>query len=289
MNDVSCGLCPGGCILSEGQCGFCGARANAGGKIECINYEYITSIALDPVEKKPLNRYKSGSFVLSAGSFGCNFRCPFCQNHDISMARPRNVSELNTFIKEQNIGRMSKEELALKAQAYIPAGNIGIAFTYNEPLTGFEFVYDTALYFKAHKMDTVLVSNGCINPEYFNKLVPYIDAMNIDLKTFNPEIYQKYSGIKNALSIVKNNISYAASRCHVELTCLIIPGENDSEAEMEQMCTWIASVSPEIPLHITRFFPRYKYADRTPTPPETLRRLRGIALSHLKYVYLGNI
>ncbi|MDR0539423.1 MAG: AmmeMemoRadiSam system radical SAM enzyme [Spirochaetaceae bacterium] len=292
MNDaLVCDVCPHACALKNGQCGFCGARANNGGKIVCINYGYTTSIALDPIEKKPLNRYKSGSLVLSIGSFGCNFRCPFCQNHSISMSRPRSVDDKTIY---RTACFTTKEELALKAESLRAAGNIGIAYTYNEPLAGYEFVYDTAAYIKARDMDNVIVTNGCINSAYFEKLLPFTGAVNIDLKTYNAAYYQTLAGLpaKNAasaLALVKNNITLAAARCHVELTCLVIPGENDSPEEMDAMSTWIASVSPTIPLHITRFFPRYHYADRQPTPLDTLRKLEKIARSRLRFVYLGNV
>ncbi|MDR2490987.1 MAG: AmmeMemoRadiSam system radical SAM enzyme [Spirochaetaceae bacterium] len=286
---VECGLCPHNCRIAEGKTGFCGARACLGGNIVCGNYGFVTALALDPIEKKPLARYKSGSFVLSAGSFGCNFRCPFCQNHSISMLRPAGCEEAAAG-PFSHITRLSPEMLAAKAAAAVPAGNIGIAFTYNEPLVGFEFIYDTAVQIKNRRLDNVLVSNGCINPRRFETLLPLIDAANIDLKTFNASLYQKISGMPGeaALETIKTNITRAATRCHLELTCLVIPDENDSAEEMERMSAFIAAISPEIPLHLSRFFPRHLYAGKSPTPLSTLKKLKAIAAAKLRSVVLGN-
>jgi pyruvate formate lyase activating enzyme len=227
--------------------------------------------------------YKSGSKILSAGSFGCNFRCPFCQNHGIAMLRPRAPNDAEGLARA-----ISSEELVAKARELIPAKNIGIAFTYNEPLVGFEFVYDTARLAKENGLDVIVVTNGCISGAYVTKLLPYIDAMNIDLKAFTESFYERVS-VKGAFKTVKENIALAAARCHVELTCLVIPGENDSADEMGAMCGFIASISRGIPLHITRFFPRYKYADKEPTPVETLYMLKRAADEKLAHVFVGNV
>jgi pyruvate formate lyase activating enzyme len=251
---------------------------NINDKIICANYGIATAIALDPIEKKPLAMYKSGSKILSIGSFGCNFRCPFCQNHNISMA--------NADSARGNTMHTTPEDIVSKAEQLLGAGNIGIAFTYNEPLIGYEFVQDTARLAKEHALDTVVVTNGCISSNYFSNLLLSIDAMNIDLKAFNDSFYTK---IKGSLATVKTNIALAVEHCHVELTCLIIPHENDSIQEMESMCNFISSVSPDIPLHLTRSFPQYLYANKQPTPHETLFALKAIAQKKLKQVFVGNV
>jgi pyruvate formate lyase activating enzyme len=273
---IRCEICPHGCAIEDGYIGFCGARRNIGGKITCINYGKVTSLALDPIEKKPLRRYMPGSSILSVGSFGCNLKCPFCQNCEISMA------DGNTAIARY----FSPGLLVNKALEMQSKGNIGIAYTYNEPLIGYEFVFDCARLANNKGLKNVLVTNGYVCEKPLLSLLPFIDAMNIDLKGFTEAFYKKLSG---GLETVKQTISIAARSCHVEVTTLIIPDENDSGDEMDALSKWLSSVSPEIPLHLSRFFPRYKYTDKAPTPAETLYKLRDIAKRHLKYVYLGNI
>jgi pyruvate formate lyase activating enzyme len=273
---VLCEICPHGCSIEEGHTGFCGARGNVDGKVTAINYGRVTSVALDPIEKKPLHRFMPGSYILSVGSFGCNLRCPFCQNCDISMADGKTAETYD----------MTPEQLVDKALTLRPRGNIGIAYTYNEPLIGYEFVYDCAVLAHQRGLKNVLVTNGYICEKPLKEILPFIDAMNIDLKGFTDAFYKKLSG---DLEAVKRSIAESAKSCHVEVTTLIIPGENDGADEMAALSGWLATVSPDIPLHLSRFFPRYKYKDKSPTPPETLYTLREIALQHLKYVYLGNI
>ncbi len=270
---TQCNLCQHSCNLAIGQTGFCNARRNVDGHIKCINYGKITSLALEPIEKKPLKKYKSGSMVLSVSSFGCNFRCPFCQNHNISICNEATAH----FIK------MTPEELVQAAKNDIPKGNIGLAFTYNEPLVGYEFVRDTTELIRAEGMDNILVTNGCINSEMFNRLLPLINAVNIDLKSFSPGFYKNING---DFELVKQNIISAAnSSCHLEVTNLIIPGVNDSENEMYALTSWIAGINPQIPLHITRFYPRYQMEDKSPTSSETLRRLATVAKRKLETVF----
>lgn len=269
-----CSLCPHHCKLLEGQTGFCNARTNKNGVIVCNNYGRLTSIALDPIEKKPLARFYPGSTILSVGSYGCNLRCPFCQNYEISMA---DESFRTVYV--------SPKQLIQKAQELVPQGNIGIAFTYNEPLVSYEYVRDCSMLACEHGLKTVLVTNGTICREPLLELLPYISAMNIDLKSFTREFYDM---IKGDLQTVKNTISLAAQSCHIEVTTLIIPGENDSDYEMDALSVWLASVNPEIPLHISRFFPRYKMQEKTPTPVKTILHLQEIAKKNLTYVYAGN-
>jgi len=272
---VLCTVCPRGCVIREGQLGFCGARINRNGKIVADNYGKITAIALDPIEKKPLRRFKPGSWILSVGSYGCNFRCSFCQNYGISM--------------EKNPARcieVTPQQLVEKALQLIPEGNIGIAYTYNEPLIGYEFVRDCAQLTAEKGLSNVVVTNGYINEEPLSEILPLIHGFNIDLKSFSPQFYKSIGG---DLEVVKNAIRLAAAKSHVEVTTLIIPGENDSEEEMRELSSWLATISPGIPLHISRFFPSYKMTDRGATPVSVILKLAEIAQQYLQYVYKGNM
>lgn len=275
MNGIPCGICPHRCVLDEGQTGLCGARSNHGGVIRCDNYGLVTSLSLDPIEKKPLRRFFPDSFILSAGSYGCNMFCPFCQNYDISRASRMSVS----------YSTISPNELISKAIALIPRGNIGVAFTYNEPLIGYEYVYDCSVLAKKNDLKTVLVTNGFVNEEPLLALLPYIDAMNIDLKTFSESVYKKLGG---GLEDVKRTIVLSAPKCHVEVTTLAVPGMNDTDEEMKQISEWLAGIDRDIPLHISRFFPRYKMLDRPATDPNSVYHLADIAGKALHYVYTGN-
>lgn len=270
-----CGVCMHRCSLEPGQKGFCRARINDGGRIVCENYGRIASMALDPIEKKPLRRFRPGSLILSVGSYGCNLSCPFCQNHEISMADRQSVES----------AAISPQDLADEALRWKERGNAGVAFTYNEPLVGWEFVRDTAVLVKEYGMDNVLVTNGCAALPVLEELLPFTDAMNIDLKGFDEAYYRKLGG---SLATVKSFIARAAAGCHVELTTLIVPGENDDPAMMEEEAKWIASLNPGIPLHVTRFFPRYRMQERTPADVESVYRLAEAAGRYLDYVYVGN-
>lgn len=263
------------CSLEPGQTGICRARKNEDGVIVCGNYGHITSMALDPIEKKPLKMFRPGSRILSVGSYGCNLRCSFCQNHEISMEGPETAETVY----------ISPRALAGKAQELKASGNIGIAFTYNEPLVGWEYVRDTTKLVKEFGMDNVMVTNGSASCEVLEELLPYIDAMNIDLKAFREETYRK---LKGDLETVKAFITRAAAMCHVELTTLIVPGENDDAAEMEEEAKWIASVGKNIPLHVTRFFPRYHMTDRIATEVRQVYRLAETAGKYLENVFVGN-
>ena len=270
-----CDLCPRRCQMAEGRFGICRARKCENGVAVDANYGRITSLCLDPIEKKPLRLFHPGSMILSAGSFGCNLKCPFCQNHEISMAGSDFPS------RTMAPGELVELGLSLK-----PQGNIGIAFTYNEPLVGYEFVLDTCRLAKDAGLATVLVTNGTLLEDPLLKLLPYVDAANVDLKAFNEDFYK---WIKGDLGCVKRFIELAAKRIHLEVTTLVIPGRNDSETEMDEEASWLSSLDPEIPLHISRFFPRYKCSDMEPTPVETILRLAEVASRHLNHVFTGNI
>ncbi len=273
---TECNICPHHCSLNEGQRGLCRARMNISGRITCENYGKLTAIALDPIEKKPLHRFHPGSFILSVGSYGCNLRCLFCQNSEISM---KSGEELHT-------DKVMPEELVEYALKLRSRGNIGIAYTYNEPLVSYEFVRDCAVLARERGLKNVVVTNGYLCKEPLLALLPYIDAMNIDLKAFTDSFYKKMRG---DLETVKTSIMLASRACHLEVTTLIIPGENDSDEEMEQLSSWLAEADDEIPYHISRFFPRFEMQDRGPTPVDKIYHLAEIARKHLKYVYEGNI
>lgn len=272
---LRCELCFHHCALDEGQTGFCRARANRDGAIVPLNYGKITSMALDPVEKKPLSRFHPGSQILSIASFGCNLRCPFCQNYHISMAAEG----------EQETIDLYPESVAEQAAALVYRGNIGVAYTYNEPLIGYEYIRDCAAAVHRRDLLNVLVTNGTIEEAPWRALLEHIDAANIDLKGFTPEWYKKLGG---DLDTVKRNIQIAAERCHVEVTTLLVTDENDGEAEIRALCEWLSGIDRSIPLHLTRFIPRYKMQDRPPTPLGRLHRLVEIAGGYLDYVYPGN-
>ena len=233
-------------------------------------------MALDPIEKKPLNRFLPGSYILSVGSYGCNFRCPFCQNSGISMTSGEII----------NTEKVMPETLVNMALSLTNKGNIGIAYTYNEPMISYEYVMDSARLAKEKGLKNVVVTNGYICERPLLELLPFIDAMNIDLKAFSDNFYKK---VRGDLETVKRTISLAAKQCHVEITTLIIPDENDGENEMKELSSWIASVNPDIPLHVTRFFPRWLMRSKKPTPVEKIYRLAEIARENLRYVYEGNI
>ncbi len=280
---AECGVCFRHCHIADGQTGFCGGRTARNGTVEALNYGKITSLALDPIEKKPLRRFFPGSMILSVGSFGCNLRCPFCQNWGISWSEEAKRSAETA----ETIGPEELTELALSVRN---RGNIGIAFTYNEPLIGYEFVRDTAGSAKAKGLKIVLVTNGTAELSVLEELRPYVDAMNIDLKGFTDRYYREILGGDRAQ--VMAFIERAVTICHVELTTLIVPDENDGEEEMRALSGWVSQMKnpdgDDVPLHISRFFPRYHMQDRDATDVRRVYRLAEIAREKLKYVYTGN-
>ncbi|MCR5666915.1 MAG: AmmeMemoRadiSam system radical SAM enzyme [Eubacterium sp.] len=274
-----CPVCFRHCNLMEGQLGECHARRCVDGRVIADNYGKVTALALDPIEKKPLNRFYPGSMIVSVGSYGCNLSCPFCQNHDISFAGYHKVPDIQT----KYIAPALLRDIAIEQTLH---GNIGVAFTYNEPVVGYEYVRDSAKLIKEANLKTVMVTNGTAELEVLEELLPYMDAMNIDLKGFSDEYYQYVGG---SLEQTMRFIQKAIQHCHVELTMLIVPGRNDEETKMQQMTKWIASLphGNEIPLHISRYFPRHKELAQA-TNVETVYKLTNIAKKRLLYVYTGN-
>lgn len=273
-----CDRCHHNCRLKEGQSGICNTRMARDGELVPLNYGRFTSLALDPIEKKPLYHFYPGTFILSVGSFGCNLKCPFCQNHAISQADASidthyfNVEELVDIAVQMSLR---------------PQGNLGIAFTYNEPLMNYEFILDTAPLLKQHNLKTVIITSGSLAPKYFKEVCSVTEAMNIDLKGFSQRVYAK---LKGDFRTVCDNIKTAvAAGVHVEVTTLLVPGINDSIDEFRQETDFLSSISPDLPLHITRYFPRYRYTEEAPTSMELLNKFYEAAAEKLRFVHIGNV
>lgn len=273
--EVQCRLCPWRCRLKPGQKGRCRVRQNEQGRLVSLNFGCCTSVALDPVEKKPLYHFHPGATVYSLGTKGCNFGCRFCQNWQISLGEPEMV-------------RITPEKVVDIALRYSLSRNcVGIAYTYSEPVVWYEFVMETARLARRQGLKNILVTNGFIEEAALADLLPMIDAMNIDIKGFTDEFYLKVCRGKR--EPVLRTAEKVKSCCHLELTTLLVNGLNDSETEIGRLTDWIAgSLGPDIPLHLSRYFPNHEL-DLAPTPVSTLIRAREIARQKLNYVYLGNV
>ncbi len=275
---VICEACPRRCSLGEGQRGFCFVRKNTGGALELTTYGRSTGFCIDPIEKKPLNHFLPGSAVLSFGTAGCNLGCKFCQNWDISKSRELDIA----------CAEAAPEEIAEAALAH---GCGSIAFTYNDPVTWAEYAIDTAIAAHERGIKTVAVTAGYMSPQAREEFFSHIDAANVDLKAFSEDFYRKLTF--GSLAPVLDTLKYLRNETPVwlEITTLLIPGENDTPEETAQMCAWIAqNLGPDVPLHFTAFHPDYKLLDRPATPQATLIRARAQALdAGLRYVYLGNV
>lgn len=269
---VECSLCPHRCAIAPGRSGLCRVRKNVDDALYSTNYGRVSSLNMDPIEKKPLYHFYPGSPIFSVGSFGCNFRCKFCQNWQIAQ-----VSEVPTeFIPAEELVKIAKSQ----------PGNIGIAYTYNEPTIWYEYVIECAELAKKEGLKNVLVTNGFIELKPLEQLLPYVDAMNIDVKAYTEDFYKSIAA--GSLSAVKRTVERALESCHVEITTLLIPGLNDEDEEIEALSRWLSELSRDIPLHLTRYFPQYRM-NRPPTPVDTLKRARDIARRYLNYVYTGNV
>jgi len=269
---VRCRLCPHECGIVNGLTGICGVRQNLKGKLYSAIYGETTSVALDPVEKKPLYHFHPGEYILSLGTKGCNFKCPFCQNWAISQDI------------EARTEAITPEWAVAKAKE---CRSFGIAYTYNEPFIWYEFVLDTAKLARKNGLKNVLVTNGYVNPRPLEEMLPVIDAMNIDLKSIDDEFYRRYC--RGSLAPVLYTIKRSVKSCHVEITNLVITGLNDKDEDFIRLADWICeNAGPDIPVHFTRYFPCY-HLELPPTSKETLERARRIAGKKLNNVYLGNI
>jgi len=273
-NTVACFLCPHLCKIREGKSGLCRVRQNREGTLFATNYGKVTSYGLDPIEKKPLYHFYPGSLILSFGTAGCNLGCDFCQNWQIAHGDPQSTN-------------FSPERIVEQARQEAGRGypNIGIAYTYNEPFMWYEFVLDTARLANKTGLKNVMVTNGFVREDPLREILPFVDAMNIDVKGFTEEYYRK--SCKGRLSPVLRTVEIAHRECHVELTTLLVTGLNDSPEEISRLVDWVASLDEEIPLHFSRYFPGYK-SNLPATPLETLLQARDIAREKLSYVYIGN-
>lgn len=267
---VYCVLCPHYCKIPNGELGRCRGRQNIEGSLYSINYGKVTSYGFDPIEKKPLYHFYPGSNIFSLGTFGCNLECDFCQNWQIVYN-----DTLSHHIDNKDIITLAMAQ-----------ESIGIAYTYNEPTIYYEFVYDLARLAKEKGLKSVLVTNGFINPEPLEKLLPYIDAMNIDLKSIEDGYY--ISHCKGRIQPVLDTIEMVAGKTHLEVTTLVIDEENSSMEQIELLSEKLASIDKDIPLHLSRYFPSHKMT-LPATKMGTLILARDIARKHLNYVYIGNL
>ncbi len=266
---VRCGLCPHRCLIADGKRGICRVRENREGTLFALTYGRVSAVQLDPIEKKPLFHFHPGTEILSVGSIGCNFRCGFCQNWHLVLGQaslsPAGIPELVRAARE--------------------SGSVGIAYTYNEPMIWFEFVMDCAREFRKAGMANVLVTNGYVSPEPLGELLPLVDAMNIDLKSMDPDFYRKVC--EGNLAPVLNTIRAASRSVHVEITALLVTGENDSDDAIRKVVDFVADTDPEIPLHFSRYFPQHRFTS-PPTSPARLEAAHRIGREKLSYVYVGN-
>ena len=274
---VECQLCPHHCRIKEGGRGICRSRECSGGKLWALSYGRPCALADDPVEKKPLYQFMPGTRCLSLSCTGCNLSCRWCQNSDISQVPP----------EETDSYRLSPEEVVeIAIKHRLPS----IAYTYTEPLTWWEYMYDIAVLAHGKGLKNILVSAGFVEKEPLKELLPYLDAANIDIKAMDDAFYRKWCGAGPG-PVLENILSMKDAGVHVEITNLLVTGLNDSAEMVEKLCRWMAENHlQDVPLHFSRFFPRYRYSDATPTPKATLQMARETALSYgIKRVYLGNV
>ncbi len=271
---VKCRLCPHGCLILPGKTGVCQVRENREGTLYSRNYGLLSSVALDPAEKKPLFHVDPGSYLFSLGSYGCNFSCEFCQNWQISQERP----ELYEATPERVVS------MAMDQKQRHPSVT-GIAYTYNEPTVWMEFVVDCARRAKDVGLRNVLVTNGYVSGEALDEALKVVDALNIDVKGWTEQFYRTI--VHGRLQPVIETVEKAREKAWVEVTYLVIPGENDRDEDVRSLSRWLAGLSPAIPLHLSRYFPAYRF-QRPATPIATLENLREVAMERLHYVYIGN-
>ena len=273
---LNCKICERRCIISQGKAGFCQMRENDEGKIYSLNYAAASSVAVDPIEKKPLFHFYPGTTVFSLGSVGCNFRCKYCQNWGISQAELEHIPTRD-MLPEEAI-RLTKEY-----------GCKSIAWTYNEPTMWFEYTLDSAKLAKKEDIKTVYVTNGYMSEESFQEIKPYLDAANIDLKGMSNKFYEDLCEAR-LKPVLDNIIRMYDAHIHIEVTNLLIPGYNDSNEDIKALISFmVEEVGVEVPLHFTRFFPQYQMQNIPPTNIESLKRAHDLAKeSGMQYVYIGN-
>lgn len=271
QSEAACHLCPHACILPPGQTGLCKIRQNEAGKLILPFYGAISSLAIDPIEKKPLHHFLPGSSVFSAGFLGCNLKCPFCQNWEISQAM------------DVQARRMSPSELV---DAACRSGCPSIAYTYSEPLVHIEFVLESMRLAHDAGLRNVLVTNGCVGEAASREVLSLTDAVNVDLKCWSPEAYRRELG--GDRDAVLAFIGLAASICHLEVTTLVVPGLSDSPEGIDSIAVFLAKLSPDIALHLSAYHPAWKHR-LPPTSPALLGSLAVVARGYLRYVYIGNL
>lgn len=267
---MDCFICPHYCKIMPGKLGICRARKNEEGKLWAINYGETTSIAIDPIEKKPLYHFYPGAPILSIAPNSCNMCCPFCQNWEISQAEVR-----TEYHSPETLAKIFKEHKS-----------IGVAYTYTEPFVWFEYLLDAGNLIHQEGGKNVLVTNGLINEKPLLELFPLIDAMNIDLKSMSPDVYKKI--LNGDLDAVKRTIEIAHKNCHIEITNLLVTGLNTKKQEIDELIDYVASINTDIPVHFSRYYPNYKY-NKPPTPVKTIEYAYEKAKEKLKYVYIGNL
>jgi pyruvate formate lyase activating enzyme len=275
---VQCLLCAHECKIAPSKYGICGVRQNVDGTLQTLVYGNAIAANVDPIEKKPLYHFLPGSKSYSIATAGCNFKCGFCQNWNISQLSAKDGAIPGQALVPQKVVNEAKE-----------TGCASISYTYTEPTIFFEYAYDTAVLAKESGLYNVFVTNGYMTKQALDMIKPYLDAANVDLKSFRDEYYRKYCKAK--LEPVLTSIKYMRELgIWVEVTTLVIPGENDSDAELNDIAGFIAQVDMDIPWHISRFHPDYRFTDHGATPVETLHRAKEIGRENgLHYVYLGNV
>lgn len=269
---LSCVLCPHHCSIIDGERGLCMVRENRDGSLYLPFYGVLSAVSTDPIEKKPLYHFYPGSSIFSVGFYGCSFRCPFCQNFRIAQSTPK--GKLRTTHPQELV------EQALQQGAH------AIAYTYSEPLVHFEWMLETATRARRQGLKNVLVSNGFINPQPADELLEVIDAANIDFKSIQTEFYRDIVGGK--VEPVKAFLKKSAEKIHLEVTTLVIPGYTDTNEEIAEISQFIAGLNPDIPLHLSCYYPAYKF-DAPPTEPSAVFELAEIARQQLNFVYPGNV
>ncbi len=285
-NKVRCLLCPHECLIHPGRVGICYIRQNIKGSLYAISYGRVSATHLDPIEKKPLFHYHPGSAIFSVSGIGCNLGCPYCQNWELAHPQDMFRKQDPRKVIDKLTRELLPEQLIEEALKYKPENNIGIAYTYNEPLIWFEYLLKAAKLAHEHNLKNIIVTNGYLNEKPFAELLPFIDAMNIDIKGFSNEFYHRLGGkLEPVLRLAKR----AKRQCHVEITNLLIPGWNTDDRHITELVDWIAdNLGSDTPLHFSRYFPARKLA-LPPTPIVVLKKAQQIALEKLNYVHLGNI